>query len=191
MAFSPDGSRLAIATGWETNHPAVEVRDPRSGERLARLPTDNHVRSIAFSPDGRLLAGGQADGAALLWETDGWRRVGALDLSPTQAEGLAFSPDSRTLASSHDDGTVVLWDVESRQPLGTLPGPAGRRTAARFSPDGSRLFIVYDNRTAVRWEVDPAAWRRQACNLASGGPTPEQWDEIVPEQDYVSVCPSG
>jgi WD40 repeat protein/DNA-binding SARP family transcriptional activator len=191
MAFSPDGSRLAIATGWDSEHPAVEVRDPRSGERLARLPTDNHVRSIAFSPDGRLLAGGQADGGALLWETDGWRRVGALDLRETQAEGLAFSPDSRTLASSHDDGTVVLWDVESRQPLGTLPGPAGRRTAARFSPDGSHLFIIYDNGTAVRWAVDPAAWRRQACNLAGGGPTPEEWEEIVPEQDYVSVCPSG
>jgi WD40 repeat protein/DNA-binding SARP family transcriptional activator len=191
MAFSPHGSQLAIATGWESDHPAVEVRDPRSGERLARLPTDNHVRSIAFSPDGRLLAGGQADGGALLWETDGWRQVGTLALRPTQAEGLAFSPDSRTLATSHDDGTVVLWDVESRQPLGTLLGPAGRRTAARFSPDGTRLFIVYDDGSAVRWEVDPAAWRRQACLLAGGGPTPEQWEEIVPEQDYVSVCPSG
>ena len=125
MAFSPEGSQLAIATGWDSDHPAVEVRDPRSGERLARLATDNHVRSLAYSPDGRLLAGGQADGVALLWETDGWRQVGALALREAQAEGFAFSPDGTTLASSHDDGTVVLWDVESRQPLVTAAGQRG------------------------------------------------------------------
>jgi hypothetical protein len=43
----------------------------------------------------------------------------------------------------------------------------------------------------VRWEVDPAAWRTRACAITGGGLTPEQWAEIVPEQDYVSVCPSG
>jgi len=62
---------------------------------------------------------------------------------------------------------------------------------ARFTPDGSRLFAVYDNGRASRWEVDPAAWRRQACLVAGGDLSPEQWARIVPEQDYISVCPSG
>jgi WD40 repeat protein len=105
---------------------------------------------------------------------------------------VAFSPDGRTLATSHDDGAVILWDVESQQPIGSpLPGPAFHYVTARFTPDGRRLFAVYNNGTAVRWEVDPDVWRQHACVVAGGGLTPEQWEEIVPEQDYISVCPSG
>ena len=150
------------------------------------------IGSVAFSPDGRLLAGGQVDGSTTLWATDGWRQVGRpLALSARPALGVAFSPDGRTLAVSHDNGAVVLWDVESQQPIGSpLPGPPGRWVTARFTPDGSRLFAVYENGTAIRWEVDPATWRRQACVVAGGGLTPEQWERIVPEQDYISACPS-
>jgi hypothetical protein len=192
MAFSPDGSQLAITTGLFSAEPEVQVRDPRTGELLARLPTENAVGSVAFSPDGSLLAGGQVDGSTTLWATDGWRQVGRpLALSARPALGVAFSPDGRTLAVSHDNGAVVLWDVDSQQPIGSpLPGPPGQWATARFTPDGSRLFAVYENGTAIRWEVDPATWRRQACVVAGGDLTPEQWERIVPEQDYRSVCPS-
>ena len=44
---------------------------------------------------------------------------------------------------------------------------------------------------AIRWEVDPELWLQRACDVAGGGLTPEQWEEAVPEQDYVSACPSG
>jgi WD40 repeat protein len=208
LAFSPDGTRLAIATGSFSDNPdAVEIRDPRSGERLARLPTGNEVRSVAFSPDGRLLAGGQVDGSAQLWATDGWRQLGPpLALRAGSALAVAFSPDGRTLATSHADfgdrtNAVVLWDIESQQPIGSpLSGPEERapgpenvqqppRVTARFSVDGSRLFAVYDDGGATRWEIDPGVWRAHACAVA-GGLTPEQWEEIVPEQDYRPICPS-
>ena len=166
-----------------------------SGERLARLPSDGDVGPVAFSPDGRLLAGGQLDGDVLVWATDGWRQVGQpLALGRGQALGLAFSPDGRTLASSHDDSTVVLWDVGSQQPIGSpLPVPVAGdyMVTARFTPDGARLFAISDAGRAIRWEVDPEAWVQHACAVAGGDLTPEQWAEVVPEQDYISVCPSG
>ncbi len=108
-----------------------------------------------------------------------------------QTLGLAFSPDGRTLASSHRDGTVGLWDIESLQPNGSpLPGVPNSWVAARFRPDGDRLFAVSDSGQAIRWEVDPEVWVKHACTVA-GDLTPEQWEELVPEQDYVSVCHSG
>jgi WD domain, G-beta repeat len=178
-----------------------------SGERLARLPTDNEVHSAAFSPDGSLLAASRADGSALVWSTDGWSRAGQpLALQEAPALGVAFSPDGRTLATSHDDGTVVLWDVASQRPIGTpLPGPTdlgadptgapgaarGAYTTPRFTPDGGRLFALREDGQAFRWEVDPNAWRQHACSIAGGGLAPEQWEELVPEQDYIEACPSG
>jgi DNA-binding SARP family transcriptional activator/WD40 repeat protein len=198
LAFSPDGSRLAIpfGTAFPGRRPGLEVHDVRSGERIARLPVDGEVRTVAFSPDGALLAAGQVDGAALLWATDGWQRVGApLALRQAIAIGVAFSPDSRTLATSHDDGAVVLWDVSSQQPIGSpLALPSSTTdlyTTARFTPDGRRLFAVHEDGRAFRWEVDPAVWRQHACAVAGGGFTPEQWEGVVPEQDYQQVCPSG
>ena len=87
---------------------------------------------------------------------------------------------------------MVLWDIESQQPIGSpLPVPEGSWVTAHFTPDGSRLFAVNNNGIAVRWEVDPDVWRQHACAVAGGGLTPEQWERIVPEQDYISLCPSG
>ena len=194
LAFSPDGSQLAIPFGYNNQGPdGVEVLDVESGERVTRLRTEAEVRTVAFSPDGGLLASGQVDGTAIIWETGGWQQVEApLAVDRGFVLGLAFSPDGRTLATSSDDGTVALWDVESQEPIGSaLRGPLDRLVTARFAPDGKHLYAVYENGRAFRWEVDPTAWRSRACTITGGGLTPEQWAEIVPEQDYVSACPSG
>ena len=63
--------------------------------------------------------------------------------------------------------------------------------STQFTPDGARLFVASEAGGAIRWEVDPAAWRRQACRLMGGDLTPEEWQEIAAEHDYVEVCPSG
>jgi WD40 repeat protein/DNA-binding SARP family transcriptional activator len=209
VTFSPDGSQLAIAFGASSAEGAdgVEVREVASGERIARLSggsipvedfdgSEGEIRSVAFSPDGSLLAGGQVDGSAVIWATDRWQQVGEpLVMREGMALAVAFSPDGRTLATSHDDGAVVLWDVETQEPVGSpLPGMStdwGSWVTARFAPDGEHLFAVSDQQLAIRWEVDPAVWRAHACTVAGGGLTPEQWEEAVPEQDYIDVCPSG
>jgi WD40 repeat protein/DNA-binding SARP family transcriptional activator len=197
LAFSPDGSRLAITFGAGTtagptgtgDPDGVEILDVRNDETLATLRADE-VGSVAFSPDGSLLAGGELDGDVLLWATDGWGRVGAPLASGGEAPSVAFSPDGRTLSTSDDRGAVALWDVASQEAVGPpLPGLPDAQMTARFTPDGDRLFAVSDTGRAIRWEVDPELWLQRACTLAGGGLTPEQWAEVVPEQDYRHVCP--
>jgi WD40 repeat protein len=208
LAFSPDGSQLAIPFGADSDkgRGGVEILDVASGERVARLSPDGEVQSVAFSPDGGLLAGGLGDGGALLWATDGWGRVGRpLARQHGSTLGVEFSPDGRTLATSHSDRTVALWDVASQEPIGPiLPQPAATDTGeasatARFTPDGAHLFVLYDTAESgasnpwrgISWEVDPELWLQRACSVAGGGLRPEQWAELVPEQDYTSACPSG
>jgi len=193
LAFTPDGSRLAIAFGAPiaAGPAGVKVLDVRSDETLATLRA-HELGSVAFSPDGSLLAGGELDGDVLLWATDGWGRVGAPLASGGDDPSVAFSPDGRTLATSDRNGAVALWDVASQQAVGPpLPGLPDARTTARFTPDGARLFALSETGRAIRWEVDPELWLQRACALAGGGLTAEQWAELVPEQDYVSACPSG
>jgi WD40 repeat protein len=207
LAFSPDGSQLGIPFGADSDEGpnGIEILDVGSGERVARPSPDGQVGSVAFSPDGALLAAGMVDGGALLWATDGWWRVGR-PLAPQSAStlGVEFSPDGHTLATSHSDNTAALWDVASQEPIGPPLGTSvdpGRQTnvTARFTPDGARLFVLFgpgEGRTsnlgrAIRLEVDPELWLKRACALAGGGLTPEEWAELVPEQDYVSACPSG
>ncbi len=192
LAFSPDGSQLAIPFGARggATPDGVEIWDVNTGERLVRLTSDGEVRSVAFSTDGGLLAGGQLDGNAYLWDTESWDRVGAL-LTSREGEALsvAFSPDNRVLATSYNDGTVVLWDVASQQPIGApLPGLTNW-TTARFAPDGDRLFAVSVVGRAIRWDVDPDVWLQHACAV-TGGISPERWQELVPNQDYLEICPA-
>ena len=93
--------------------------------------------SAAFSPDGRLIATGAADGTARLWDA----ATGAPRTEPLPCAGpvlaLAFSPDGLTLATGSLDGGGRLWEV----PTGRRRGPdlrsGGRVKAIAFSPDGA------------------------------------------------------
>ncbi len=189
LAFSPDGETIAAAALDR----GTEIRDADTGGLVERLPTDGLSRSVAFSPDGTLLAVGQFDGVGRLYSTDDWQPIGPPLAGHSQRiTYVDFSADGRTLATASSDGTVGLWDTETQQPI--RPGltvEPNTFVAAAFSPTGSDLFAVPTRGQGIRFDADPGAWLAHACTVADGGLTPEQWQEIVPEQEYVEVCPSG
>jgi WD40 repeat protein len=190
LAFSPDGRLIAAATGSERG---TEIRDARSAQLVKRLPAPGVSRSVAFSPDGSLLAVGQYDGTGLLYSTESWEPVGRPLQGHTQRITYAdFSPDGRMLATASADGTVGLWDVGTQQPVGSaLTVEPNTFAAVALSPAGSRLFAVSTRGPGISLDTAPEAWRRHACTVAGGSLTPEEWEEIVPEQDYIETCPAG
>src|SRR5216683_1997380 len=97
----------------------------------------NAVESVAFSPDGRMLAAGDTGGDVGLWDTASSRRTATLTAG-NPVYTVAFSPDGRTLAVGGSGGHVSLWDTASGRRTATLAEGASVASVA-FSPDGQML----------------------------------------------------
>ena len=81
------------------------------------------MTSVAFGPDGFILAVGREDGNALLWDltnpVDPRLRGHPLTGHTSAIDSIAFSPDGHTLVTAGRDRTAMLWDLSS---LGVLQG---------------------------------------------------------------------
>jgi WD40 repeat protein len=71
------------------------------------------VFSVAFSPDGKILASGSDDHTIKLWDVATGQEVRTLTGHTWEVWSVAFSPDGKILASGSWDGTILLWDVEA------------------------------------------------------------------------------
>lgn len=194
VAISPDGKLVAWAnektkqkddekTRQNNDLPAEaeevtltlqNIASDQSSRSLSEHGKDS-VMSIAFSPDGKILASGTANSSITLWNVDTGAQVTQLSAGQTNRmnsmirrevgiQSLAFSPDGKNLAAGNLDNTVIIWDVASRKPLGTAMKYSSSIKNVTFSPDG-KILASASLGGVVLWDV---ATQQLLCKIDLG-----------------------
>jgi WD40 repeat protein/DNA-binding SARP family transcriptional activator len=140
-AVSGDGD-LAAFGGANGRIVLVHLRTPR---RLETVQAGEAIESLAFSPDGKMLASTAANGSVAVWDVPTATLRETFAGHTASAFDPVFSPDGETLYAGSADGTVLAWDLSGRRSLGTpfrfAAASAAASTAVTVSPDGS-LFAT-------------------------------------------------
>ena len=166
MAFTPDGRRLA--TGG--NAGTVTIRDVRSHAVVRRLRLPAPVDTVAFSPDGALLAvrytrEGTAESTVEVRALRSKARVYVKTVAGEGPGDLAFTRDGRVLVASACCATVVAWDARSGEQRLRVPASEQARIFA-LSPD-SRVVAAGSADGRVRlWDLRTGRPRGAATKVA-------------------------
>jgi WD40 repeat protein len=167
VAFSPDGASVVCGSAGD-----APVRVFQAAHGTPVLTLADAAWPMAFSPDGRRLAGAvrasQGRNAAKYGEVRMWDLSGAAMRTLRGHAGrvtqLTFRPDGRELASAAADGTIKVWPGEPAAPP-PWEGRAPAEVALALSPDGRRAVGAGGPEAKV-WDVGT---RRLVCTLSGHG----------------------
>ncbi len=111
------------------------------------------IHSVAFSPDGKLLATGDTNGEVRLYQVADGKQLFTCKGHTGWVWPVIFSPNGQVIASGGDDKTVKLWDINTGQCLATLQGHSGGIWSLTFSSDGGVLASGSEDTTVKLWDV--------------------------------------
>lgn len=149
VALSPDG-RSVLTGSWEGSARLWEVAFGQSMGLRLELPG---LLSLAFSPDGRLLA--TAGQMVQLWETATGKSIGPIFQHPAEISLVAFSPDGQTLMTACEDKLRLREVATGKLVSGpfSIGAPVNYLSVVIFSPDGRWLLPASRRNETRLWEV--------------------------------------
>jgi WD40 repeat protein len=152
LAFSPNGDRFATAstdgTSMMLEYPSGRLIGPAFGK-------DHQIGAVVFTPDGRFLIGGNAEGAVILWDVNRQVPIKTTPNGHSQAiVDAGLSEDGRLLATLGQDQVIRLWSFDSTHPLAGERQVVGKSAkGVAFSGDGRYLAAGDESGVVQVWEL--------------------------------------
>ena len=165
VAFSPDGKMIAAGTIngrcllWDLASGKKTLDIPASAPAVANQPPPEAaaVNALAFSPDGKTLAAGGADGHIYLFTVADGKFLRVLTGHTSAVTAVVFHPTGTLLVSASKDRTLRLWTPATGQLIKALGGHTAWVQGVTFLAQGTRLASVSADHTVRLWDLtDPA-----------------------------------
>ncbi|MBW4492277.1 MAG: CHAT domain-containing protein [Oscillatoria princeps RMCB-10] len=172
VAFSPDGKTLASACTIVFQDGTIKLWDAdtrRLRQTLGSSLLVLTVETLAFSPDGQILASGNFDPTINLWDLNTGKVRSTLNAHGWQVNSIAFSADGQILVSGGWDNTVKIWNWRREELLNTFNGPSdwagflvtwfrfsiyvGRIYSVAISPDGQTVASGGYEHPVTLWDT--------------------------------------
>jgi WD40 repeat protein len=169
-----------------TGQIVARLTDPKLAEKTGRSgyrssAQRDFVQSLAFSPDGRVLASGEYR-MVKLWQREPNLPQFTLGADPVSA--MATSADGKWIATAAKDNVIRIWDAATGKQTKELPGHTAAVSCLKFSPDSTKLASGSADKTLRVWdlstgkifaqtetanEVSAVAWTFAGKQLATAG----------------------
>jgi tetratricopeptide (TPR) repeat protein len=111
---------------------------------------------MAFSPDGKRIAGDRFDNTLGIWDVASGREIISIALQGETVSTLSYSPDGKRLAGAGYRGTVQVWETDFGEQTIVLKGRNARVTSLAFSPDGACLVNGSSDGPLAMWDASGA-----------------------------------
>ena len=138
-----------------TGQVVARLTDPKLAEKTGRSgyrssAQRDFVQSLAFSPDGLVLASGEYR-MVKLWQREPNLPQFTLGAEPVSA--MATSADGKWIATAAKDNVIRVWDTATGKQAKELPGHTAAVSCLKFSPDGARLASGSADKTIRVWDI--------------------------------------
>ena len=179
LAFNRATTMIA-AGGY---HCMINVWNPHSGNNIRSIGHETTIQSLAFSPNGQLLACGSQEtkpgekNSITIWNIKNGEEAAGFPGNQKSVSSLAFSPDGSSLVTAGEDGSISVWDVPKRHLRRTLAGHSAAVHSLAFDTKTSLLFSAGDDGAIKLW------------NLSSG--TELATLTLVDDKNWVITTPQG
>ncbi|MGF1936245.1 MAG: NB-ARC domain-containing protein [Nostoc sp. ChiQUE02] len=186
------GYDFSYLTIWQADLQNVKLHNTNFAHaHLAKsvfVETFGGIFSVAFSPNGKLLATGDTNGEIRLYEVANSQQLLTCKGHTGWVWSVSFSPDGQVLASGSNDQTIKLWDINTGQCFKTLEGHSGGVRSVTFSPDSQVLASGSDDQTVKLWNISTGkclkTLQEVGCSVWSVAFSPKDYMLASGNDDY-------
>ncbi|KAL4778668.1 putative wd40 protein [Aspergillus varians] len=155
LAFAPMHNiiRGVFKSSQRWMHSLPQVEDSWYKELQDPGGYSNSVRSVAFSPDGRMVVSGSTDHSIKLWDTKTGAEIRTIKGRSNLIPSVAFSIDRQMIAPGPYDKLIKILDAKNGTRIQSMDGHSGPVSSVAFSADSQTIASGSQDKTLKLWDT--------------------------------------